>query len=146
VDGRLISSDTKLPIDNAKVKLVGRNIEGTSNEKGSFSIGEHTGFCYPVELQVSLEKHKPFRITIENESDEIIYKVESESYFIYYDEPFYPDTNHKGTYFISASIEKYSSNFTISDDSIIIYLEENNLEKEILEIKNSIRNIYSKGQ
>lgn len=131
VDGKVISSRTKLPIANASIVLIDRDITSTSDKNGNFNIGEHTGFCYPVELEIQIEKHKPFRILIENQSDGINYKVKSELEFIEYDSPFYPNPANRGTFIIGTSIDKFSKNFEVKSDSIIIYLDEDNLEKEI---------------
>jgi len=142
MEGKVLSSKTRSPLTNASIELIGRDVKSLTDENGTFNIREHTGYCYPVELEVKFEKFKPFRIIIENESDWRHYKVKSKSEFIEFDTPFYPNPQNKGTSANGTWIDKYSENFEIKSDSIIILLDEDNLEKEIKANQDKLKENY----
>ena len=141
VNGRIISSTTGKPISGAKIEMVDRDIFTKSDKNGYFSIGEMTGFCYSPEIKVSYNNHKPFQIELESESDYQNFKLKRESESVEFDEPVYPDPKNRNTFIISTWIEKYSQDFEIKSDSIIIYLDEKNLTKEIESIKEKLKNV-----
>ena len=120
--------------------MVDKNIISTSDENGNFSIGEMTGFCYSPKIRVTYKGYKPFEIELESDSDSQNYKLKKESESIDFDEPFYPDPKNQNTYILSTWIDKYSKDFEIKSDSLIIYLDEKNLTKEIESIKRKLKN------
>ncbi len=140
VNGKVISSGTGKPISDAKIEMVGKNLHSTTDQNGNFSIGEMTGFCYSPKIRVTYKEHKPFEIQLESESDSQNYKLKKESESVDFDKPFYPDPNNRNTFISSTWIEKYSGNFEIKSDNLIIYLDEKNLAKEIELIKNDLKN------
>lgn len=131
VNGKVISSVTGKPISNAKIEMLDRNIFAKSDKNGNFNIGEITGFCYSPKIRVTYANHKPFQIEIESDSDSRNFKVKRESKLVDLEEPIYLDSNNKNTFIKSTWIEKYSLNFEIKSDSIIIYLDEINSKQEI---------------
>ena len=140
VNGKVISSNTGKAISGAKVEMLGRNLNSTSDQNGKFSIGEMTGFCYDPKIKVTYDGHKPFIIELESESDFQSYKLKCESESVNFGEPFYPDPKNRNTYILSTWIDKYSKDFEIKSDSLIIYLNEDNLVKEIERIKEKLKN------
>ena len=140
VNGKIISSETGKPIRGAKIKMIGRNLTSESDQNGIFIIGEMTGFCYDPKIKVTFRGHKPFIIELESESDFQNYKLKKDSEFVEYKEPFYPNPNNKNTFMSGTWIGKYSGEFKIKSDSLIIYLEENNLNEEIEWIKKQLKN------
>ena len=131
LNGKIISSETGEPINGAKIELVDRNLNATSDLQGIFSIGEATGRCYSPKLKVTYKGYKPFLIELESDSDSQNYKLKKEKEFVDYEKPFYPNPKNKNTLIIGAWVDKYSKNFEIKSDSLIIYLDEINLMKEI---------------
>ncbi|WP_157208824.1 carboxypeptidase-like regulatory domain-containing protein [Mariniflexile maritimum] len=140
VNGKVISSETGKPISGAKIEMIGKNLYSTTDQNGNFSIGEMTGFCYSPKIKVSYNEHKPFEIELESESDFQNYKLKRESESVDFDKPFYPNPNNRNSFILSTWIEKYSGNFEIKSDSLIIYLDEKNLVKEIELIKQQLKN------
>jgi len=140
VKGKVISSETGKPIDGAKIEMVGKNLNSTTDQNGNFSIGEMTGFCYSPKIKVTYKGHKPFEIELESDSDSQNYKLKKETESIDFDEPFYPDPKNQNTYILSTWIDKYSKDFEIKSDSLIIYLDEKNQTKEIESIKRKLKN------
>jgi hypothetical protein len=140
VNGKVISSENGKPIIGAKIEMVDKNLTSTSDQNGNFSIGEMTGFCYSPKVRITYDNHKPFEIEVESDSDFQKYKLKKESESIDFDKPFYPDPNNRNSYISSTWIEKYSGNFKIKSDSLIIYLDEKNLTKEIELIKIKLKN------
>ncbi|MCL8009547.1 carboxypeptidase-like regulatory domain-containing protein [Gelidibacter japonicus] len=140
VNGKVISSETGKPISGAKIEMVDRNLNSATDQNGNFRIGEMTGFCYSPKIKVTFENHKPFEIELDSDSQSQNYKVKKESESVDFDEPFYPDPNNKNTFIISTWIEKYSGNFEIKSDSLIIYLDEKNRAKEMESIKRNLEN------
>ena len=140
VKGKVISSETGKPINGAKIEMVGKNLNSTTDQNGNFRIGEMTGFCYSPKVKVTYKGHKPFEIELESDSDFQNYKLKKASESIDFDEPFYPDPTNKNSYIVATWIEKYSGNFKIKSDSLIIYLDENNLTKEIELAKRKLKN------
>jgi hypothetical protein len=137
VNGKIISSETGKSINGAKIEMVGRNVNTESDLNGIFKIGEMTGFCYDPKIKVTYEGHKPFLIELESEFQN--FKLKKESEFVEYEKPFYPNPNNKSTFITGIWIEKYSGNFKIKSDSLIIYLDEKNLNKEIELIKQKLK-------
>ena len=140
VKGKVISSATGKPIDGAKIEMVGKNLNSNTDNNGNFSIGEMTGLCYSPKIKVTYKGHKPFEIELESDSDSQNYKLKKESESIEFDKPFYPDPKNQNTYILSTWIDKYSNNFEVKSDSLIIYLDEKNQTKEIESIKRKLKN------
>jgi hypothetical protein len=131
VSGKIISSENGNPISGAKIEMVGKNLTSESDQNGVFNIGEMTGFCYDPKIKVTYKGYKPFIIVLESESEFQNFKIKKESEFIEYEKPFYPNPNNKNTFVTGTWVEKYSGNFKVKSDSLIIYLDKNNLNKEI---------------
>jgi hypothetical protein len=140
VRGKIISSETGKPINGAKIEMLGKNLISESDQNGIFKIGEMTGFCYDPKIKVTYKGHKPFIIELESESEFQNFKLKKESEFVEYKKPFYPNPDNKNTFINGTWIEKYSGNFKIKSDSLLIYLDEKNLTKEIELIKQELKN------
>ena len=139
VSGKIISSETGKPINGAKIEMVGKNITSESNQNGLFEIGDMSRFCYDPKIKVTYKGHKPFLIELESESEFQNFKLKKQSEFIEYEEAFYPNPHNKNTFVTGTWVEKYSGNFKIKSDSLIIYLDENKLNKEMELIKGKLR-------
>ncbi|GAA3573511.1 hypothetical protein GCM10022395_23490 [Snuella lapsa] len=138
--GKVISSINGKPISGAKIEMVDRNLNSTTDNSGNFRIGEITGRCYAPKIKVTYEGYKPFEIELESDSDYQNYKLKKESKSVDFEEPFYPDPNDRNTFISSTWIEKYSEDFEMKSDSLIIYLDEDNPAKEIELIKQKFKN------
>ncbi len=139
VKGKILSSSTQKPIAGVTIKMIDRNIESTSNEEGLFLVEEQTGFCYDPHIEFTKKDYKPFLILITSGDDHTSYQVKSESESVNFDKPIYPDTQNQSTFVTGTWIENYSQNFKRSDDSLIIYLDENNIEAELNSIKKKLK-------
>ena len=142
VQGQVLSANTGKPIKGAKVEIIDRDLVSTTSVDGYFALGEMTGFCYSPTLRVTYKNHKPFEIELNSESDNRIFKVKEKSEYIDLDKPFYPNPENKKTSISSIPIEKYSRNFKIKNDSLFIYLDNNNSKREIDSIKKILVSRY----
>lgn len=140
VKGKILSTSTGKPIAGVTIKMLDRNIESTSNEEGLFFIDDQTGFCYDPHIELTKIGYKPFQILIAGGDDYISYHVKSESKSVNFDKPIYPDSQNQNTFVTSTWIENYSQNFKTSNDSLIIHLDENNIEAELKAIKKKLEN------
>ncbi|WP_339607889.1 carboxypeptidase-like regulatory domain-containing protein [uncultured Roseivirga sp.] len=131
VTGQIVSSSTGKPIKNALVTLIDKNRKVYSDQNGNFLIDMQTGFCFDPKIQVTKKGFKPFQVLISGDSKSISYKIKSESQSVDFDEPLYPDSSNKSTFITGTWIEKYSQDFQSRNDSLIIYLDTDNLEEEI---------------
>ena len=142
VKGKIISSETKLPIRNATVELIGKNTTVKSDDKGQFKIEYVSGFCFDPKIRVTSESYKPFEIKIHHSNDSKSYELKSDTKFIEYDKPFYPNPAKDSGFITGTWIENYSQSFAVYDDSLLIYLDNNNVQKEIENIQKTIKENY----
>lgn len=139
VKGKVFSNSDKHPIEGATIEMVGRNKTTKTNKDGYFHIWEQTGFCFDPQIKITTNNYKPCEITFKGSTDSKSFELKSESDFVNYEKPFYPDTNNKGTFIVGTWIEKYSENFAFSGDTVLFYLDTINPKKEIEKIKAQIR-------
>lgn len=132
VKGKVVSSSTGMPISGVVIKMLDRNIETTSNSNGQFLIYEQTGFCFDPNLELTKQGYKPFRLKISSDSESISYEVNTKSKSVDFDKPV---ESRIGTW-----IDIYSQDFRTKGDSIIFYLNEDNLEQELETIKEKLKN------
>ena len=128
-----------MPIEGAEVEMMDQSIIVNTDSKGTFSIAKHTGFCFDPILRISKAKFKPFEIKIETNSNAKKYTITYDSESFDFDKPIFPDTTNKNTFIVATWIEKYSRDFQVKNDSLIIYLADDNIEKEKEEIKKRIK-------
>jgi len=140
VNGKVLSSETGEPLRGAKIEMVGKNILRTSDEYGNFGIGEMTGFCYSPKLRITFDGYKPFEIELEADSDYQNYKLTRISESVKFKDPVYPESTDRSNFISSTWIETYSRNFEVKSDSLIIYLDEINLKKELELIERQLKN------
>lgn len=119
--------------------MLDRNIESISNEEGVFIIEEQTGFCYDPQIELTKTGFKPFQIQIAGDADYTSFQIKSESESVNFDKPVYPDPQNQSTFVTRTWIENYSQNFKRSNDSLIIYLDEDNIEAELNSIKEKLK-------
>lgn len=139
IEGKVIDKETGIPISHANINLLdGQDIE-LSDASGYFKVYCNTG-AYKVNPIITVTKngYKPFKIKIENSKDKINYIVSSESFFVEYDEPFYPDTNNRKTFISGTWINKWSQNFIV-DDTLTILLNKDDIDSEIERIQHDLR-------
>lgn len=139
VNGRVISSSTGKPIQDAKINMLGRQVSSTSDETGYFVLEEVTGFCYDPKIEISSPGYKSFRMDIASGSETLSYEVNTETQAVDFEEPVLLDSTNDKTYVSFTWIDIYSQDFRVNGDTIIFYLEEDNFEKEIEKIKNKIK-------
>lgn len=140
VNGKIISSKTGNPLQGAEIRMIEKGFKTQSDANGNFILKEATGFCYTPKIKVEYPNYKPFEIKIISDSKTKTYVVSKELISIDYKEPFYPNPLNKSTYFLSTWINKFSQNFKIKSDSLIIYLDEDNRDLEISAIKQKLSN------
>ena len=142
VKGRIISNETKLPITDATIELVGKNKIIKSDNKGQFKIEYVSGFCFDPNIRVISNTYKPFEITIRHSKHSKSFEVKSESEFIEYEKPFYPNPSKDSGFITGTWINSLSQNFAVYNDSLLIYLDENNIKKEIENIQKTLKDNY----
>ncbi len=140
IHGKILLYNSDIPVQGAKIELVNRNISVLSGATGDFNIGEHTGRSYNPVLRITKENYKPFEIELDHEDNSKVYKVKTESVYHHLDEPFYPNPNNEDTYLVNIPLEKYSQNFKLNNDTIIVHLEHSNIQNEIESLKIKHRN------
>jgi len=138
VKGQVISSSTGKPIIGAEIEILDRNIKTSSSENGVFLIDEQTGFCYDPKIKITKIGYKPFLINIESNSNFTTYKVLSEKKSINFSEPIYKNPSNRRTFISSTWINSYSRNFAVKGDSLIIFLDIDDLEKEMQMIREKL--------
>lgn len=134
VKGKILSSATGEPIEGAEISMIDQSLSVMSGTNGRFEIGKQTGFCFDPELATTKENYKPFVIELKSGTGASKYSVKNELEMVKLDKPFYPDSMNQNTFINSTWIDKYSRSFGIKGDSLIIYLDENNLDKELNKI------------
>lgn len=123
VKGRVFSNRSRRAIEGAEIEMVGRNVRVNSDKNGFFHIEEQTGFCYDPHIRIIAEEYKPFEITLKRSDGIRIFELKSESEFMEYAKPFYPDSNNKSTFTTGTWIEKFSEHFAYQGDSVLFYLD-----------------------
>lgn len=142
VEGRIVSTETKLPISNATIELLDKKTTVKSDDKGQFRITYMSGFCFDPKIRVTSENCKPFEVKINSSNHSKSYEIKSETKFIDYEKPFYPNPDRTGTSMTGTWINSFSQNFAVKDDSLFIYLDENNIKKEIENIQKTLKESY----
>ena len=139
VKGRILSSSTREAIGGASIIMMDRDIKTSSNEKGQFLLSEQTGFCYTPNIEITKSGYKPFRISIQSDSESISYQVSSESESIDLEKPVYSDLGDSSTFAVSTWIGRSSRNFEVKDDSIIFYLDKDEPEREVKSVREGLK-------
>lgn len=138
--GRVIDKETGRLILGATVNLLeGRDIKKT-DKAGFFEVFSETGPFQDPTILVTKDGYKPFQIRIEGSDEETTYTVKSESIFIDYEEPVFPEPNKRETFITGAWIDKWSKEFK-TGDTLTIYLVRDNRKAEIERAKEKIENI-----
>lgn len=139
VQGKVVSTQTGEPLSNVKASMIDRGISEKTNITGYFEIWDQTGFCYDPEIEIKQDGFKPFKMKISEQANGISYTISSEHQDIHFETPFYPNPADRKTFILGTSIQRYSQKFSLEADTIIIYLDELNTEKEINLIKENLR-------
>ena len=137
--GRVFDKEIGLPLVGTTVNLLdGSDIKKTASN-GYFEVfSEARPFQDPTIL-VTKDGYKPFQLRIERESDETSYIVKSESIFVDYEEPVYPDPNNRETFITGTWINKWSKEFK-TGDTLSIYLVREDEKAEVERNKKEIEN------
>lgn len=136
--GKVVSDSTKTPIEGAKVELINQNITVKTDKNGVFKLA--TSGCFDAQLRISKEHYKPFEITFSSSSISNSYQVKSESLFVDYDEPFYPDPRYKNGFITGTWIKQNSESFTVSSNELTYYLDTlKSVSEEIDDIQKEVR-------
>ncbi|GAB2786772.1 hypothetical protein GCM10027275_34130 [Rhabdobacter roseus] len=136
--GRVFDKETGLPLARTTVNLLeGKDIKKT-NTNGYFEVSSDTRpFQNPIIL-ITKDGYKPFQLKIkERNGDATSYIVKSESIFIDYEKPVYPDPNNRGTFITGTWIDKWSKEFK-TGDTLSIYLAKEDTKTEIEKIRKGI--------
>ena len=136
VTGIVLDEDTGNPIENVIIDLNnGLNMQLTDS-CGRFNVAKFVGMVRPIHpiIKCTQEGYKPFEFESKSTKDGNSYIVKSEIEYINLDEPFYPDPDNKLTYLVAISIEKWSQNFMVKNDTVIIFLKRIPLD-EVEDIK-----------
>lgn len=140
IEGTVISSSTGKPIEGAQVEMMNQDLRVITDSLGKFSLVKFTGFCFDPVVSIRKPEYKPFKLKVERKSNAIRYSITHDAESFDFDKPIYPDTTNRTTFIIASWIEKYSRNFQVRNDSLFIYLDDYNPEKEKETIKRKIKN------
>lgn len=110
--GRVLSHITKQPIEAATVKLTNYNIKVKTDKMGFFKIS--ASGCIDAHIKISNAHYKPFEITFSSSSNFKSYRVSSESKFVDYNKPFYPDSTNANSFITGTWISQNSESFLVS--------------------------------
>ena len=129
-NGRVLSSLDGKPISGAKISLKDKNITITTDSLGYFNLEVVGGRKPPKPIFIiSKEGYKNFEIEFDATNSENVFKVKTEKKnYNLNGKFFYPDSTNLLTFFTSIEFEKYSKDFAIKNDSLIIYLDIDDLE------------------
>ena len=130
VVGKVLEKDSGKPIQGAVVDLLkGADIEKT-NSKGIFEVIKITGFCKDPMINISSTRYKPFQIVIKKSKGQATYSIKTETKWIDFNKPYYPDPKNANTYITGTWINRWSENFTIAD-TLIVYLSKEDSTQNI---------------
>jgi hypothetical protein len=126
LEGRVVSNITGEPIVDAKIKLKYANIIVTTDSLGYFNLTYICGISEKKEFLITKKGYKDFEIEVDYKHPQMIYKISNESY--YYDlknsNQLCPDTiTSANVWLTTISFDKYSKDFAIKKDSLIVYLD-----------------------
>ena len=138
IQGRIFTHEGHTPIAGATVEFVDNQEIVKSDSTGYFSISKPRSFLTDPHIRITNKNYKPFEVSIRQSKESKSYEVKSESYFIDYEKPFYPDSNNKNTFTIGTWIKKYSENFAVNSDSLLVYLDILDVNREIEGQKNAM--------
>jgi len=138
IKGQIISNSTGLPLEGVLIDLKRKNVKVISDKYGKFNL-EHFGGCFDPLIQITKKGYKPFEIKFSNSDNLNTYKIKNVSKWYEYPTLFYPDSSDSNYSLTGTWISQYSRNFQIKSDSIIIFLDEENINKEIESIKKELQ-------
>jgi len=139
INGKVFDNETKMPLVGTTVNLLnGRDIKKTDGN-GFFEVFSETKPFQDPTILVTREGFKPFELRIKRKRNETSYIIKSESTYVDFEEPAYPDPNNQETFITGTWIEKWSKEFK-TGDTLNIYLEREDIEVEIKRNFNEIRN------
>jgi hypothetical protein len=126
--GRILSNIDGQPIVNARINLKNTNTVVKTDSIGYFDL-EYVGGgnCPKPIYTISKEGYKDFEIAFDYSSSENIIKVKKgDKNYDLKGKFFYPDSTNLSTYFVDIQFEKYSKDFSIKNDSLILYMDLDN--------------------
>lgn len=139
VEGKVLSNSSKLPLEGAFVELIGKNETTKTDRNGYFKVEKIVGICFDPIVRITKDHYKPFEITFRSSGDSKNFEIRSQSEFITFDKPFYPDPNNTKTFMIGMHIDKYSKNFAINSNTNRFYLDTINIKKEIQDVQTGLK-------
>ena len=144
IQGRIFTHEGHTPIAGATIEFVDNQEIVKSDSTGYFSISKPRSFLTDPHIRITNKNYKPFEVSIRRSNESKCYEVKSESYFIDYEKPFYPDSSNRNTFMVGTWIGKYSENFAIISDSIIVYLDILDVKREIEVQKSAMTKAHGK--
>ncbi|MEO7767121.1 MAG: hypothetical protein ABIS01_06835 [Ferruginibacter sp.] len=139
VEGKVLSNSSKLPLEGAFVELVGKSETTKTDRNGYFKVEKIVGVCFDPKVRITKDHYKPFEITFKSSRDSRIFEIRSQSDFITYDKPFYPDPNNTKTFMTGTHIDKYSKHFASDSNINRYYLDTIDIKKEIQDAQTVLR-------
>ena len=128
--GRILSNVDRQPIVNARINLKNTSIVVLTDSSGYFDLEYVGGGKSPDPIYViTKEGYKDFEFTFDYSNSESIYRVKKgEKNYDLNGKFFYPDSTNPATYFIDIQFDKFSKDFTIRNDSLILYMDLDNIK------------------
>jgi hypothetical protein len=132
LNGRVLANENGEPISGAQVTLKSINKIVTTDSLGFFYFRATGGGKLPKPIYlISKEGYKDFEIEFSstNSGSVTIVKTGEKNYDLG-GKYFYPDSTNLSTYLVFITFEKYSQDYTKRGDSMIFYMDIDDMEVE----------------
>jgi len=130
--GRVLSTNSGEPISDVEITLKSRNIAVTTDSLGFFYLLDCGGGRPPKPIY-SIRKggYKDFEIEFcSTKSGRVIIVKTGEKNYDLGGKFFYPDSTNLSTYLAVITFEKYSQDFTMRGDSLVFYMDIDDIEAD----------------
>ncbi len=123
--GRVFSNEDEEPIANVQIKLAGTDTVVRTDSLGYFDLQYVGGARCPAQVYIVTKPgYKSFQIELDQSPERTLATVKQDSRpYDLKGKNFYPDSMNKSTYIASIDFEKYSKDFAVRGDSLILYLD-----------------------
>ena len=141
LNGRILSNITSEPISGAQVRLKSIDRIVTTDSLGYFEIMIFGGGSPPKAIYtISKEGYKDFEIEFGRSGSKRVYKITTggKNYDLH-GKFFYPDSTNLSTYFVIIEFEKYSTDFAFRNDSLIVYMDMDDMDVDFANYLNSFK-------
>jgi hypothetical protein len=140
--GRILSNIDGQPIVNARINLKNTNSVVLTDSMGYFDLHYVGGGNCPKQVFIiSKEGYKDFEIALNYSSSVNLIEIKKgDKNYDLKGKFFYPDSTDPSTYFVDIQFDKYSKDFTIKNDSLILYMDLNDAKIDFANYLKMLKN------